>query len=144
MPGIRVRDGAASAERFVRRAAAAQPDYINGVKGSGAAWESATTAGKENYEQGVQAAIARDAFSKGVKKSGGSYFEERTVKLGGQRFAQGVTEGKDNWQEGSAPYLAALSSAQLPAPGPRGSAQNYQRAQFVGTLMNRIRTGQNG
>lgn len=138
---LKVRDGAASARRFVQRAAAAQPDYIAGVKSSGDDWERATVAGKENWTQGVQQAAARDAFSKGVQKSGGAYFQERAVKLGGQRFAQGVQEGAENWIDGTAASRAALANANLTPRGPRGSSNNMLRASEVAQILNRVRVG---
>lgn len=139
MAGIRVKDISKSAERFAQRGAAAQKEYLEGLAGTGAAWQEETANSEQNYEAGVQAAMGRKAFGRGVRKSGGQYFEQRAIQVGGQRFAPGIIAGKDNWAEGSKPYLEAAKGIQLPAAGPKGAAQNAERSRTVQLEFRRLK-----
>lgn len=129
--GIKVKDIGKSADRFATRGSNAQKDYVDGLAGTGQTWVDETAASEGNYEQGVQGGIARKAFGKGVRKSGGAYFEQRAVTIGGQRFAPGIIAGKDNWSEGVKPYVDAMKNLTLPPGGPKGAPQNNERSRTV-------------
>lgn len=135
MPQITVKDLSTARDKYKARGAAAQPDYIAGVTGSGGKWEAAAAASQDSYNQGVQEAIGRDAFSKGIKSSGGAYFESRAKTLGGQRFASGVQAGAENWSEGFSPYADTLKSINLEPRGPKGDPRNAQRSTAVQMAM---------
>lgn len=139
--GISVKDLSASAQKFGTRAAAAQPEFAAGVKGSGSKWQAATASSGENYEAGVQAAIGRKAFQKGVAASGGDYFAERASTIGARRFAEGVREGAGNWAEGFKPFGDALASVNLPPRGPKGDPRNMARATTVAEALRRKKVG---
>jgi hypothetical protein len=138
---LRVRDAGASAKKFADRAAAATPDYKAGIAGAGNAWQANTTASTDNYNAGVQGAISRNAFAKGVTKAGGGYWESRASTLGANRFADGVRAGQSNYSDGVAPYLDTLSKLNLPARGPKGDPRNLQRAADVATALRLAKTG---
>jgi hypothetical protein len=139
--GIAVKDAAASAKKFATRASAAQPDYVKGIQGSGAKWLSGAVAGNQNYKDGVNAAIARDAFAKGVNAAGPAKFEQAAVTVGGSRYSQGVGQAADAWGAGVKPYLDTIASITLPPKGPRGSAQNMDRASKVAASLHAKRVG---
>lgn len=139
--GLRVRDAGSSAKKFADRAAAATPDYKAGIAGAGNAWQQNTASATDNYNAGVQGAISRNAFQKGVTKSGGGYWEQRASTLGANRFADGVRAGMTNYQEGVAPYTDVLSKLNLPARGPKGDPRNLQRAADVATALRLAKTG---
>ncbi len=141
MPSIAVKDTASAAEKYKQRGQAAAPDYAKGVAGSGQRWQQNAAASTDAYNQGVQEAIARDAFTAGITKSGGAYFEERARTLGAQRFGPGVVAGAGNWQEGFQPYADVLKSVQLSPRGPKGDPRNMTRAQEVVTAMRARKVG---
>jgi hypothetical protein len=132
---IRIRDTASLAKKYTTRAGAAAGDYKDGVQGAGADWEANTKASEANYEQGVQAAIGRKAFGRGVGNAGGAKYTQRAVLLGSQRYGPGVNAGADDWAKNTQPYLQALSSMQLPPKGPRRSPANQQRASIVANTL---------
>ncbi len=138
---LKVRSASDAAAKFATRAAAAAPDYKTGIAGSGQAWQQNTASATDNYVQGVQQAISRGAFQKGVNKSGGAYFEQRATTLGAARFADGVRAGQSNYAEGVQPYLDVLSKVNLTPRGPKGDPRNYQRAQEVATALRAAKTG---
>lgn len=141
MARIKVRESGASAKKFAERGAAATPDYKAGVMNAGADWERNTAAAEENYAQGVQQAIGRGAFGRGVKAATGAYFQERAAKIGGDRYATGIREGAANWEEGTKPYLDALKAIELSPRGPKGDPRNMTRAQEVATALRRAKVG---
>lgn len=128
---IRVGDLGKLAKKFVRNAVNAANDYKDGVAGAGADWEQNTAASEANYNAGTQAAIARGAFAKGVRGAGAAKFVEKATKNGAVRYGPGVTNAEADWQKGFAPVAQVLQSIQLPAPGPRRSPQNQERANKV-------------
>lgn len=129
--GITIRkDTATLAGKFVARAQAAAPDYKSAVVGAGGVWESETKAAETNYEAGVQAAIGRKSFGKGVAGKAGK-FQTNAAELGSVRYGPGIAQAKGAWQAGVEPAFNVLKSLQLPPKGPRRSPQNQARANAV-------------
>lgn len=139
---LRVRSAGDAAAKFANRGAAAQGDYKNGLVGSGQAWQGNTAAAGDNYAAGVQQAITRGAFTKGVNKSGGAYFEQRATTIGANRYADGVRNGQQNYQDGVQPYLDTLSKVNLTPRGPKGDPRNMQRATEVAQALRAAKVGQ--
>jgi|SRR5579864_346535 len=138
---LRVRSASDAAAKFAARGAAAAGDYKNGLVGSGNAWQANTSAASENYAAGVQGAITRGAFKKGVDTSGGGYFETRATTIGSQRYADGVRNGQQNYQDGVAKSLDVLSKLTLPPRGPKGDPRNQQRATDVAQALRAAKVG---
>jgi hypothetical protein len=84
---------------------------------------------KDNYEQGVTAAIADKRFGKGIQAAGAQKFVQNATTLGPQRFQTGVQNAEGAYARGVQPHLDAMKSLNLPPRGPKGSAANQQRAQ---------------
>lgn len=124
-----------SATKYGQRAAAAAPDYEKGIKNPRRDQNAAALAAKPAYDSGVQDAISRDAFSRGLRKSSTAEWQTRASTLGMQRYPSGVQAGKGKWGTGFAPYAQVLTSLALPAKGPRGSAQNFEISRAVGTAL---------
>lgn len=118
-----------ASDKWERRAGVAQIDYTTGVRGAGSAWEAGAKAGSDNYKQGVTAAIARDAFSKGITRTGGSTWENKTILKGPGRFTEGVSVSKGDYEKGMGPVLQTLQGLTLPPRAPAGDPRNLQRVQ---------------
>lgn len=138
---INVKDTGAIAAKYVARAQVATKDYTDGVANAGGSWETGAKNGETNFEQGVQDAITRKAYGKGVNGSAGKYVANAT-KLGSTRYAPGVQNGAGAYQTGVQPYLDKLKSLNLPPKGPRRSPQNMQRANMVAAELGKLKTGQ--
>jgi hypothetical protein len=138
--GIKVKDTAAVAKKFVTRASAAAGDYKDGVANSGADWESATLAAEDNYGTATQQAIADKRFGKGVRGSG-QKMQTNAVALGSVRYGPGVQNAQNAYAAGVGPYLDLLKGITLPPPGVRGSVANQQRSAVVQTELNKKRLG---
>ncbi len=125
----RVRAG--GAERWKSRAAAASQTYVDGVNNPRRDWAEATAAAEANYAQGIQSAVSKKSFSKGVKRVGSEKQKRGVTEKGATRFAQGVQLGDANYQTGIAPYIQELESKTLPPRGPKGSPANLERVRAV-------------
>jgi len=128
-----------SSDKWVRRASVAGPDYQAGVTNPRAPWAAAAVAGKMNWQTGVQGAITRDAFAKGVTNAGDEKWRTAAIRKGPGRFAEGVAIGKDEWQKGFAPYQAAISAVVLPPRGAKGDPKNIERVRAVATTLRTLR-----
>jgi len=138
---LKVADAATGARRFVQRGAAAAQDYAEGVRGAGQDWQAATTAAADNYAAGVQEAITRGAFARGVSMAGASKFESRAATVGARRFPEGIREAGPEWEKNVQPYLATLAGLTLSPRRPKGDPSNFRRAEEVGMALRRRKTG---
>lgn len=138
---LKVKDIAVAMAKFVNRGSGAAQDYANGIKGAGATWQANAAAAEPNYDAGVQAAIARQAYSKGVTKAGGSKYENRASTVGAQRYPQGIRDAGPAWEAGFGPYQQTLASLTLPPKRPHGDPANYARVQFVGDALRKKKIG---
>lgn len=109
-------------------------DYKAGVERSNS-WEENTAAADENRKAGLAEADARDAFSKGVRKSGNAGWKAGAAGKGAQRFGPGVQAGVNAYQQGFQPYADTIASVTLTPRGPKGSPSNYQRVQQIGDAL---------
>jgi len=134
MPAIRRRGNIG--ERFAQRAAASAGDYVQGVEDSPKSWAANTAAAAGNWAAGVQQAVTDGTFGKGVRKAGDEKHRSGVVVKGGARYAQGVSQGQNAYEEGVRPYLDEIERTTLPPRGTRGSEQNYQRAVTMGKALN--------
>jgi hypothetical protein len=132
---IKVKDVSTAGKKFVARGSAAGADYTEGVRGAGADWQAATSASAETYAAGVQDAISRGAFAKGVSRVGGSKYESRASSVGARRFPEGIREAQPAWESGTGPYLQTIAGLTLPPRRPKGDPSNYARVQAVGDAL---------
>lgn len=135
-----VKDMGAIQEKFVRRTGQAGPDYQKGVTSPRRDWATATKAAEANFEQGVQAAIGKKRFGKGVDKAGTAKFIRGATEKGVARYPAGVAAGAGDYATGFEPYRSALASTQLPPRKARRDPSNLQRVNAVVQAM--IRTAE--
>jgi len=102
-------------------------DYEQGVQAPRRDWAQSTAQAEDRYKEGVQKAITRSAFSKGVNAAGTSKWQEKTLAKGPNRFAEGVAASGSDYQEGFAPYHQVIQSTTLPPRFPTGDDRNIQR-----------------
>ena len=138
---LKVANAAEAAKKFAARGSAATPEYAAGVRGAGADWLAQTTASAENYAAGVQQAIGRNAFARGVQAAGASKFESRSAGVGARRFAEGIREAESAYNQAIQPVLQTLAGLNLPPRRPTGDPANYLRSQAVGEALRRMKTG---
>ena len=119
------------AEKWSRRASGASADYQAGTSTPRRSWAQATEASEAAYEQGIQGAISRKAFGKGVRRAGDGKWSRGVQEKGVARYGPGVAAARDDYASGFAPYAQVLSSLSLPAKGPKGDPRNLARVAKV-------------
>lgn len=125
---VKFRDLASSATKFTQRGANAAADYTKNAAAAGGTWQDNTAASEQNYQTGVQDAISRGAFGKGVQKAGAAKYSSQITAVAGPRFADGIGKAGPAWQRGFGPIASAVAGKDIGPRGPRGSVQNKQRA----------------
>lgn len=138
---IRVKDTATLSKKFVRNASAAAGDYKTGVEQAGQDWQTRTSASGDNYASGVQAAIGRKAFERGVSEAGAGKYVTRASTLGAQRYPTGVGAAEGDWAKGAQPYLDELKGMELPPRRPKGDPGNQARANAVAARLRARKVG---
>jgi hypothetical protein len=138
---IRIKDTGTLSKKFVQRASQAAPDYKTGVEAAGQDWQTRTAASGDNYATGVQAAIGRKAFEKGVNEAGSVKYVTRAGGLGAQRYPSGVGAAEGDWAKGVQPYLDELKGMELPPRRPKGDPGNQARANAVAARLRARKIG---
>lgn len=130
-------------DKWQRRASVAQPEYSSGVQNPRRAWEEAATAGDANYRAGVTAAASAGRFAAGVRAAGNDKWQRNALRKGPSRFVEGVQLAGPEFQDRIGQVLQTIQGVTLPARGPKGSPQNYQRIAPIGEALRRSfgRTG---
>jgi hypothetical protein len=124
-----------SATKYKKNAAAAGPDYKTGIEQTTKDWGALTSASEPAYNSGVQAAISRGAFGKGVNKIGTAGWKKKALAVGPTRYVNGIQVFGENWQPGFQPFQDTINALTLPPKGAKNSPENYARVPAVGNAL---------
>jgi hypothetical protein len=124
-----------STNKWERQSASSTPEYEAGIKSPKTDWQKAASDAEANYTAGVQAAIQRKAFGKGVNKAGSAKWQNQALTKGVQRWAQGISLSKDAYTAGFGPYREVIQRTNLPPRGPKGSPQNITRVAVMAAAL---------
>jgi hypothetical protein len=136
---IRVKSAAEIAAKWSRVAPQRDADYKSGVADPAVDWAKAAAASEETFAAGVQDAIGRGAFAKGVAKAGDEKWRRKTSEVGTQRWAQGIRAAAGDFEAGFAPFKEALERVELPPRAPRGDPRNLERVAAVARALSERR-----
>ncbi len=142
MPAVKSLDRIS--EKWARVASVSQTEYEEGVKNPRVDWAEATRAAEANYERGVQAAIQRKSFGKGVARAGSAKWQSLTLSKGPSRWANGIAMSTHAYEAGFAPYREVIMRTQLPARGPKGDAKNIQRVAVLADALHKEKLSRQG
>lgn len=129
------------AEKFVNRAAAASGDYVKGAQETTKDQAAAAIAAKGIYQQALTASFARDAFAKGLGKSGKAGWLNGVQKKGESRFAEGVAVSSGKYATESGKYDTARNAASSLPRGLKGSQTNLARVSAVVAALRTAKVG---
>jgi len=127
------------ASKWAKRAGAAAPDYEAGIRNPKRDWAASTRESEAAYQAGVQDAISRGAFGRGVSKVGTEKWSRKALAVGPGRYPQGVTAGVTDFQSEFGPYRDALERISLPARGRRGDPQNIERVRTIADALHTMK-----
>lgn len=126
---VRIKSG--GGKRYVDNAATATDSYVAGAQNPRQDWQKATQAGEVNWKLGINSAIAKGSFGKGVAKAGNAAWLDGVVNKGAQRFASGVALAQTKYENGIKDYLDTISGLNLPPRGPKGDPNNIARVTMI-------------
>lgn len=130
-----VRDPSASTKKWARNAGQAGQSYTDGVTAPRRDWAKSTLASKTAYNSGVQEALSKNRWEKGINRTGTGKQQAKALAVGASRYPQGVAAAEGDYQARVTPYLDTIKSIQLPARGPKGAPQNIQRVAMIATAL---------
>jgi hypothetical protein len=140
-----IKDTGSLASKWSTRASAASPDYQSGTANAGQSWQTGAKSANQAWKDGTNAAVARDAYSKGIDGSG-AHYQARVAEVGVTRYGPGVqaASAQSNWSQHTQPYLDALKSIQYPPKGARRSPNNMARANIVASTLGKLKESRQG
>lgn len=124
--------------KWQSRASVATEDYKAGVENPKVDWVSATAAAGDSWAAAIQEAIADRRFVGGVKKAGTEKWKRKALEVGASRYAPGITSATQDYSAAMGEVLRVIESVSLPARGPKGAAQNYERVKVIGDTLHKF------
>lgn len=106
-------------------------DYKIGIQNPKRDWETETVESRDNWKAGIDAAAAKGLFEKGVVKAGTKKWQEKALKKGPGRFAEGVYIAGPDYEKGFAPYREAIARVDLGPRFPKRDPRNLERVRRV-------------
>jgi len=122
-------------EKWTRVTPGRIADYTLGIKNPRRDWETETLAAEDNWKAGVDAAQAKGLFGKGVSKAGSKKWQDKALKKGPGRFAEGVYIAGDDYEKGFAPFREAIARVDLGPKFPRRDPRNLERVRRIVTAL---------
>ncbi len=141
MPRVMVPDQARVAAKWQRRAGSAGEEYKQGVLNTPRSWATNAKAAEASWAAGVNEAIGKKRFGKGVDAAGDAKWKTMAEQKGGARYSQGVQTAEQDYATGVGPYLSVISGIDLPPRGPVGSDGNYNRVSAIGRALRQAKMG---
>lgn len=137
----KLKSSAEIAAKWRRVTSGRQADFEAGVKDPGVDWAGPTAGAREAYSQGVQDAIGRGAFEKGVAAAGSAAWSRGVITRGIPRFTQGVSVAEEDMARGIEGPRAVIERTLpgLPPRGPRGAPINLERAARMAQALSEAR-----
>lgn len=106
-------------------------DYAEGIANPRRSWSTSTQAAEGSYEAGVQRAVQRHAFKKGVAAAGDEKWQRKAGTKGVRNWGPGVAEAEGDYKAGFAPYHAAIAACNLPPRYARQDPRNMARVKAI-------------
>lgn len=129
------------ATKFANRAAGASQDYVAGAEATNKDQAGRAIASKAIYQQALTESFGRDAYAKGLSKSGTQGWKDGVKTKGAERFASGVSASVNKYATESGKYDSARKAADALPRGLKGSAQNIAKVSAVVNALRAAKTG---
>lgn len=106
-------------------------DYAAGIANPERPWAASTKAAEGSWAAGVQAAVSRHSFMKGVTAAGDEKWARKASTIGVARWGPGVAEAEGEYAAGFAPYRDAIANCILPPRYARRDPRNMARVNAI-------------
>src|SRR5258708_33078057 len=121
---IQIKDVGTLATKFVNRAVNAVADYKAGVMAPKQSQSAAAIAAAHTWQSAVSSSAALGRFTSGLRAAGDAGWQAGASTKGAAHYPDGIRGAQQKWATNVAPFLAAISSLNLPPKGIRGSDSN--------------------
>ena len=118
-------------QKYVDRASASSGDYVSGAQATSKDQSARAIAAKIIYQQALTASFGRDAYAKGLGKSGKGGWLAGIVTKGAARYGEGVALSGPKYATNSGRFDSARAASDNMPRGLKGSAQNLQKVATV-------------
>lgn len=127
-------------QRWVNAAGTATTAWTEGINSTTKDQAALAAAAQPAWLAGVQDAAANNRFANGVTRRGTQYWKSQSA-LKSQSYSLGYSAGSGNQLSAITKILSAEANivASLPARGPVGSPQNYNRSAQVGQGLHQLK-----
>lgn len=139
---IHIKPASALQTKFATRAAAASPDYKDGIQNPKRSQSQAAIDAKDAYQAGLQQSFANDSYAKGLRRAGDSKWQQKASTIGAQRFPSGVQAAAPDWAGRVQPYFDAIAKLDLSPRLPKGDPANIQRVAQVAAALRTVKNTQ--
>ena len=116
-------------------------DYALGIKNPKRDWAKAAIDAKESHKAAMLLASQNDSYAKGVNKAGTARWQDRAIRKGPGRFAEGVIVGAPDYGTGFAPYADVIKATTLTPRFPRGDIRNLDRVKVISQALRKKKMG---
>ena len=127
--------------KWQNRAGAASGDYAEGARTTDKDQAQRAIAAKTVYQNALTESFGRDAYAKGLTRSGKQGWLQGVEQKGAQNFSTGVSAdiARNKYVQNSSKYDSARKAADsLPRQG-RGSAANLARVAAVANALRAVK-----
>ena len=119
------------AQKFIDVTPGRASQYADGIKKPKRDWAQATEAAESRFEAGIQKAIQRKAFGKGVKEAGTAKFQKGALEKGVSRWPVGISLAKDAFAKGFGPFRDVIERVNLPERFAKRDPRNLLRVAAI-------------
>ena len=132
-----------SVSKWQNRAGSASQDYAEGARTTDKDQAVRAIAAKGVYQQALTESFSRDAYAKGLGRSGKQGWLSGVEQKGAQNFSTGVSANiaRDKYVANSSKYDSARKASDSLPRGARGSAQNLLRVTAVANALRAVKVG---
>jgi len=129
--------------KWQNRAGAASGDYADGANSTDKDQAQRAIAAKQVYQQALTESFGRDAYGKGLLRSGKQGWLKGVQEKGQQNYSTGVSANgaREKYVANSAKYDSARGAANTLPRGARGSAGNLARVAAVANALRAVKVG---
>lgn len=116
-------------------------DYTSGIKSPKRDWATAAGGAKESHKAAMTTAAQNDSYAKGVAKAGTAKWQDKAIKKGPSRFAEGVIVGAADYGAAFQPYADTIKATTLPPRFPAGDLRNLDRVKTMSQALRKKKMG---
>lgn len=129
--------------KWQQRAGSSATEYASGAQNTDKDQSAKAIAAKTIYQQALTDSFGRDAYAKGLQKSGKAGWLAGVMEKGQNNYGSGVSASSSlsKYQVNSGKYDGARKAADTIARGPKGSAGNLQRVTAVVNALHATKIG---